>query len=281
MKRLFALIAAILLPITLVCACGKQPQQEPEPVPDGPEPVANVVATAQLLASEDFDALSGGIKDGSNIPSELTYSTAGSSETVSDTDLIVMAWYDLCAIKVNADSPVTDVSAGDDAISFTFNWEDGQSATFLFETTEFFSPDGNDYYRLLAPESLSEIMSALGAHLENLPAPAVVDENVVDFDGSSFSWDADNDGKPETFSVTFIDNGDEAPNVMEISLQGSDDVKATVDGAYAIKTLFSDADDNGPVLLITYEAGDYDNHDNEALCMMRLINGKLVIGALS
>jgi hypothetical protein len=111
---------------------------------------------------------------------------------------------------------------------------------------------------------------------DQIAAKAEADaQAAIAFDGSTFQWDATGDGVPENFQVTFIDNGDEAPSVLEIICTDEWYDGVWIDGGYSIQGLWQRWDETGPYLEVSYTYGDSYYHDNVGTCQIRLVDGIL------
>ncbi len=104
-----------------------------------------------------------------------------------------------------------------------------------------------------------------------------------DFDVSGpkfnwINWDADGDGKEEELCFEYIDQGDEAPSMIEVTLYGDkEEQKAYIDRAYGLRRIFAREDEDGPFLDVAFDLGDYYGHGAEGHCTIRLRDGEFVV----
>lgn len=276
MKRLATLLAVMLVSITLLASCdgGKAPIEQD---------TNTYVTLADFLTGDEFDALNGGIEDGSDLPSELFYSEDnGWQESIYDQDLILGTWNKLCAVEINADDP-QDIDIDDGGIRFNFVWEDGRRFVFAFSTIEYYASADGTLYPLRTPDIVRILSDETDEYLQRKDRG--IEGELIEFKATGnsglFDWDADGDGEAELFSADFWDNGDEAPSNYEITCESRGYGTAWIDGGYSIVELNAASDDQGPYLYITYYAGDYYNHDTLSACTLRLVDGQLTVEQLA
>ena len=281
MRRFSLLIAALAISLALLPACGRNrdTREDPEPTPTVIE-ASDAVRLSDLLSSDEFDAVAAWVSDGSNLPSELQfYVSNGYDGQIADQDVILSTWKSLCDVRVDASSPITDVEVDDGDVSFTFVWPDGKTVGFLFETCSYFAmPDGT-LYHVDDPSVVLGISEAASSYLDaQYAATADTVTEMGELSGTTFDWDTDGDGTFEHFSVTFHDNGDEAPSVIEITgdVAGQEQT-VWIDRAYGISNLNAGTDERGAFLVVSYLEGDYYSHDAEATCTLRIVDGTLTV----
>ena len=118
------------------------------------------------------------------------------------------------------------------------------------------------------------------------PTPEIaVESRSIDMEGKepitlqsdTFTWDLDGDGAAETFFVDITDNGDEAPNVMEIGSYDHDWIVLYVDGGYGIKELAGIPDAEDRRIEVIYYTGSYDFSGFENRGYLRLAEDHIVL----
>ena len=111
-----------------------------------------------------------------------------------------------------------------------------------------------------------------------LGAYATGDFDVSDPKWNQINWDADGDGAEEELLFEYLDNGDEAPRVITITLYRNGGVLETeIDRAYGLSRVLAGENAQGPYLQIDYAMGDYYAHDAEGRCILRLLDGELIL----
>lgn len=238
------------------------------------------------IFAEAYERINGG-----EVADQLTFEFDSESGTVEDKDLIFGTFIMLSNLNVYTNhgyySPETDFTD-----QFTFFWEDGFSYTFHFTDTGVFQTDDFDCFDTFAfvgDYDYEEICSNFLFQYEGLQSrgpgpqgepkqeePVTQLEEDLDFDDGFFEWDADGDGNAEKFSVDFYRNGDEAQDVLVLTVVSGSELNGegvTIVGAYSIDALTSETDEEGPSLIISYSAGDYYSHDFPAKSRIRLRNG--------
>ncbi len=265
MKRHPALLS-LLLAFVLLVGCG---------ILSG-----KPVTLREFLSNDQFDAFAAGIDSGEDLPSQLFfYGANGTTDTIDDQTFVIQAWDRLCNMEISPrEAQDATGKAGD--LLFSFMWEDGRSYTFSFLTSDFFLDPYDVPHEITNPEHMAMLLTSLinyrDHQIEMAEAQAAKGKQITLVDGNIFSWDVDGDGTDETFSVTYHDNGDEAPNQIEIQGVSSWYGSTWIDAAYSITDMYARSDDQGPYLYVDYTWGDYWGHDNPGFCEIRLQDGVLV-----
>lgn len=223
-----------------------------------------------------YDEFDEGIRSGNDVPKSLRLIVAGKTDGyVHDKDTIVKYWNALSSIRIDAANPVGNEHS-EEFIVFDFD-SYHEVIPFDFFTTEFAKARDDKVNRVLDPAEVDELVNSLtelvkaeqGDGLGELP-----DEN------GAYLWDADGDGNPEHVSVSIVGNGDEAPNVGIIELRSyitDVDTETSIDGVYGFEHFESLKDEKGPYLVVDYLEGDYYSHDRLAQCVLRLVDGELIV----
>ena len=223
-----------------------------------------------------YDSFNEKIQNGTEVPKSLRLIVAGKFDGyIHDKDAIVKYWNELSSIRVDAAEPIKNKHS-EEFIVFDFD-DYHELIGFEFYTSEFARARDEMVMRVLDSAKVDELVDSLtelakaerGDGLGELP-----DEN------GAYLWDADGDGNPEHVSASIIGNGDEAPNVGIIELRSyitNIDTSTDIDGVYGFERFESLKDDRGPYLVIDYLEGDYYSHDRLAHCVLRLVDGELVV----
>lgn len=108
------------------------------------------------------------------------------------------------------------------------------------------------------------------------------DTNGGDFSltGSSLEWihwDGNNDGEEEQISFDFIDNGDEAPSLILVTLEVGGSSEAYIEPAGRIVRIFDKEDEEGPYLLVEYNYENMISEKADAECIVRLREDEIVV----
>lgn len=278
--------AAVVFALTLVaCSGGEAGTSSAESSAPGSETSESATGGTTTLAAimsdryASFDKFDEGIQGGEEIPQSLHLFIDGSFDGyVHDRDVIVEYWNALSAIRVDADKATSNASK-EGVILFDFD-SGKEIIPFTFYTDEYAELDSSNCCPVADPQEVSRLVDSL-RELVNEEKEAnlgkLVEENGV------YLWDADGDGNPEHLDFSYIDNGDEAPSVMVVSLYGfitNVDTMAYIDRAYGVESLECGEDDQGPYVLVSYAQGDYYSHDHVAQCKLRLVKGELVVEEL-
>ena len=102
-------------------------------------------------------------------------------------------------------------------------------------------------------------------------------KEAIAIDRDNFAWDIDGDGEAEKFYFDIIDNGDEAPNVMEICLYSGKYDMLSIDGGYGIKALAGIPEEGNRRIEMIYYTGTYYFSGFENRGYIRVEDGKLVM----
>ena len=266
MKRAAALLISLLAAAAVLTGCSLLP--------------GRTVTLAEFLSGDEFDALDAGITSGADMPDELFFFVAnGNSETLDDQSFIAETWRSLTTLEIS-DKAAKATPTDANNIAFTFSWKDGRHYTFDFQTSDYFALTEGDSVRLHELRDSSQmgaLLTSLISYLDERDAQKEANSGTIDLlNGATFSWDGNGDGVDETYAFKYYDNGDEAPNAIELSLVSEWSESVWLDGAYSITELRSEQDDWGPYLYIKYTYGDYWSHDAEADTVVRLEDGILV-----
>ena len=90
-------------------------------------------------------------------------------------------------------------------------------------------------------------------------------------------WDGDKDGEEEQISFDFIDNGDEAPSLILVTLEVGGSSEAYIEPAGRIVRIFDKEDEEGPYLLVEYNYENMLSEKADAECIVRLRDDSLVV----
>ncbi len=265
MKNITIIICACICFILI--GCKKDPQQEKPVVHSDEDYIVNYLAT-----NEDFSNADNNIESGKAI--KLEFITPEGSGEVEDKEFIKDSWHSLVNMKMNIPSGYEDKVNEEEKYIFKFYYEGGDY-TLSFKENEYFIYEDKIYQlpKLTPIWKITEEAITLNKDNNN-------DANIefADWkqDGSFFSWDLDNDGISEDYELKYYDNGDEAPSVYVIE-KYDDSQEAYIDRAYDIYSLKPIEDNGQRYIEIHYEQGDYYNHDNEAICLLKLENNQLIV----
>ena len=92
------------------------------------------------------------------------------------------------------------------------------------------------------------------------------------------AFDADGDGVAEAYAIDFVDNGDEAPSLIVISLLENPEVSVVIDGAYEVREVMLVGNaDGSESIYVRYAAGDCYGHDDDEWCDVSMVDGRLVV----
>ncbi len=129
---------------------------------------------------------------------------------------------------------------------------------------------------LYVTEEITQSTEAVNtASIDDATPTDTGDFDITDSRWAMIRWDADADGTEEEISFKFVDQGDEAPSVVEIDLYKDEDAyEAFIDMAYGINSIYKKEDTDGQYLLINYKYGDYYSTKN-AECTLRFIDGDI------
>jgi hypothetical protein len=158
-------------------------------------------------------------------------------------------------------------------------WDDERTLTLGFQTSEFFEGSGGALHQVKDPTEMGTILSSLIDYLKDKDAQAqnTSASAIAISENNTFNWDANGDGIAETFVIRSYDNGDEAPNVMEIVDASRSYESAWIDRAYGVQQIVPNSDESGSYLTITYLSGDYYAHDTVSTCDLHFSDGVLWI----
>ena len=266
-------VMAIALATLAGCAGGSQRTTMLEP----PYGLSGSVTMGEYLQKyvADYDEYATGLDSGSHPADKLeVFSAEDVSGSVTDQELIKRAFDTLSQVRIDVDHPAEDVAILDGDISFSFEW-DGRVIYFDFLTTEYATFSDGKMYLVEDPGTVGALLGVLRNELDE--AGATTDDAAA-HQGSSYQWDADGDGTYERLDIDFVDQGDEAPSMMQLTLYGGGSVvaKGWIDSAYEIQMVITGRDDRGTYAQVHYLAGDHYRHDLEAVCTLRLVDGEIV-----
>lgn len=226
-----------------------------------------------------FDTFDQGIRSGEEIPPSLRLYVAGELDGyVHDKDVIAQCWTTLCDIRIDTRNPKTKKN-NDEYISFSFD-SYTEVIPFPFNSSEYADFSDGDLFTVKDPEKVDTLVKSLSKLVKeewNQNGTWIPEEN------GTYLWDADGDGNPEHLSIRFIDNGDEAPSVLELTLHSYiTDVHATgyINFGYSVDSIVGNDDIRGPYILVKYSKGDNYYHGIAAQCKVRLMDGELVVEEL-
>lgn len=275
-KAIVAFVLAMGIVFASLAGCAnansdKAPKLEP------PYGLTGSVTMGEYMGChvEGFDEYATGLADGSRPANQLeVFAVEDLYGYVTEQDLIKQAFDELAQVRIDVDHPVGDLGILDGDISFTFEW-DGRAIQFNFLTTQYATFGDNTMYEVQNPAAVKELLDELRDHVHE---PGEPEGDVAQKQGSSYQWDADGDDSYERLEINYIDQGDEAPSVMKLTLYSGDKVIAegSIDRAYKIQMAIVGKDDKGTYVQVHYLSGDYYQHDSEAACTLRLVDGELV-----
>ena len=212
------------------------------------------------------------MQSGSEEPHSLRLYVSGTTDGyVHDQQLMHEFWDELCAVRIDVDHPVSAV-IDDGYLSFSFDWNT-ELIPFPFCTSEYAQFSEGELFPVENPDAVQSLV----ARLSDLIEEGQTDDELP-FEDGAYLWDADGDGTRERVTVSAVDNGDEAPNVLVIRVYGDTmDVEGVIERAYGIEGIRAASDEAGPYLTLHYLEGDYYAHDHIATCMLRVAGDKLVV----
>lgn len=260
---------------------------------------------------EDVATLDRAIHVDGKLPKMLAYDVSESwgDWAIDDEKVIEKAWNALMGIEVGeaTDKPV-EVLDGD--IRFVFVWEDGTRVALRFLSDEWFVDDGNKQHPVTTPEDVSEVlqlceenqkpMADVDPDYEPFPKADQSDDGKADGErsygddweyegqgltdlaeqGGSYRWALDGDDKEDVIDLVFCDNGDEAPSVNEVTVQGTVGDKTYsgyIDNAYEVRRVQGGVDGRSAFIIVTYDEGDYYNIWGEARSIVRVEDRELSV----
>lgn len=223
-----------------------------------------------------YDSFNEKIQSGTEVPKSLRLLVAGRFDGyIHDKNAIVKYWNELSSMRVDAAEPI-DNEHSEEFIVFDFdNYH--EVIGFDFYTSEFARARDEKVMRVLDSAKVDELVDSL---TELAKAERGDGLGELQDENGAYLWDADGDGNPEHVSVSIIGNGDEAPNVGIIELRSyitNIDASVDINGVYGFERFESFKDDKGPYLTVDYLEGDYYSHDRLAHCVLRLLDGELVV----
>ena len=258
MKRISIALVALLVSATLLCACG----------------LGGTVTIGQFLSSGGTE-----VPAPSDAPKELFLAIDnGYTDTIDDQAFVAEVWTKLYNLQISS-SPAKASPVEDGGIAFSFMWDDERTLTLGFQTSEFFEAGDGALHQVKDSGEMGAILSSLIDHLKEKDAQAqdAGASTIAISENNTFNWDANGDGIAETFVIRFHDNGDEAPNAMEIVDASRSYESAWVDGAYEVQRIVPSSSDSESFLTITYLSGDYYAHDTVSTCELHYADGTLWI----
>lgn len=278
-SRHFATIwAALLCAFAIAIAgCGQAPTaNEPEPSTNEPEqtssgkdePISSDTATMGDYLHEhygSFDEFNEGIQSGKSIPVSLrVYAEDETDGYVYDKDVIVDAWNQLCAVRIDLDNPTKEYA--EDGY-FVFDFDSGREVIpFPFCTTEYADFSTGELYPVQNPEEVGALLKRL-TQLAEQNMPNAGDE-LTDQNGA-YLWDADGDGMLEHMWLDFNGNGDEAASGYTIRVFDTElDATEYLDNVYEIKSVVLQQDSDGYYVLLKTDGHDY---------TVRLVDSELMV----
>lgn len=245
-----------------------------------PYGLSGVVTMADYMRERytSYEAFDQGIQSEGNVPQSLRLFASG--ETVGyayDAETITAFWNALSALRINLDEPVY-TPYEDGYVSFSFD-SGKELIVFSFSTSELAQFAKDELYPIQDPAAVDALVEELTSLVKDYK-PAAGDELVLVEDGY-YAWDANDDGSLDRIELTYVDNGDEAPSVIVMHIQGKGvDATGVLERTYQVQSLVGDVDAEGPYLLVTYDAGDYYSHDWQAQCIVRLAGSELAVTPL-
>ncbi len=300
----------VLLMMFLMGACGSGAESATEKTDSMPETMPAETAGTELTSAEMDIGEDGAMicdignwqayqnenfgeayerMNAGDTASQLDFELPPESGSTEDADLVFETFTLLTTLNVYTNhgysAPETE-----ETDQFVFSWPDGLTCTLRFsEEGVFQTEDGVcfDSFGFVGDWSYEEIRETLlfrysgrqpeenGQQGSGDPQLAGTLEENFDYSDGFFEWDADGDGNAEKFEINFYRNGDEAPDVLEITVVSGSvpEGEILISGAYDITGLTAETDKEGPSLLISYTAGDYYSHDAEAKSRVRLRDG--------
>jgi hypothetical protein len=270
-NRIARTLFAFALPFSMLAGCGgaKAPQSPPSQIVSATTSMAEYMG--QHYAS--FDEFDHGIRDGSDVPQSLHLYVANDTDGyVHDKDAIADAWKALCEVRVDFGHP-SNLGIDDGDIFITFD-SGREGIPFSFCTSEYATGLDGGLYPVENPDKVSDVVGRLTRLIKDA-ATQVGDRLPVE--NGAYLWDANDDGELEHIWFDVIDNGDEAPNVLNVRVFGSKmDATTTVDGVYSVDGAWLGADEEGSYVRVAYTAGDYYSHNLQEHGTLRVVDDGLV-----
>ena len=184
---------------------------------------------SEILTSHEFSVASS-----SAAKSDFLYLEYYSADTydfeIRDSEKIKAIWDDLMEVK--CEEKASEAAEDGTLTIFNFVFKDGESYYLTFPSDNYFSDENSTVYTVSTPDIVSStkkyaesLYSESGSSSqESAAAPGLT---FVDISGNYACIDLDGDGLSDDIFLTFIDNGDEAPSVLNIEIS-SDSVSGTV-----------------------------------------------------
>ena len=272
-SKLLVTLLVLSLPVAVLLGCAQQGDGVGANTSVGQQ-VSRMVPVSTYLSERyaSYDAFDKGIRDGSGIPQSLELFVSDTIDGyVYDKDLIVAVWSELSKLNIDLGHPKQDEVEGS-MISFSFD-TGKEVISFPFRTTEYMEFTDKTQLGVENPQKVQELVDMLTALVqEQMPKPG---DELTEHNGAYF-WDADGDQMLEHMWLDVVENGDEAPNAMEIRLLNANmDVSASLDHAYTVKRVVLEQDEKGPYVVLEYDQGDHYKHDIPATCTIRLVGDQL------
>ncbi|MBR1830678.1 MAG: hypothetical protein IJ781_14475 [Atopobiaceae bacterium] len=261
MKRITIALVMLLTTASLLCACS----------------LGGTVTIGTFLTTDQASSIDADLLDGSTTPSELVLTIDnGYADTITDQAFVSEVWDKLISLEISSRASNATPSLNG-SVAFSFSWDDGRQLTFGFDSTEFFQANDETLHKIKDPNEMGAILTSLVEYLETADAQAQdsSDGSLAISNNDTFLWDSNGDGVNETYVIRYYDNGDEAPNVVEIVDAARDYESAWIDGAYEVKSIVPGEGEWGRYLTVTYLSGDFYAHDTESTCEIYVIDGAL------
>ncbi len=258
MKRTSFALVALLVSLSLLCACS----------------MGRSVSIGEFLSSGGTE-----VPGPSDAPKELFLAIDnGYTDTIDDQAFVAEVWTELYNLQISS-SPAKASPIDDGGIAFSFMWDDERTLTLGFQTSELFEAGDGTLHQVKDPNEMGTILNSLINYLKDKDAQAqnASSSALAISENNTFNWDANGDGVAETFVIRSHDNGDEAPNVMEIVDASRSYESAWIDRAYGVQQIVPNSDESGSYLTITYLSGDYYAHDTVSTCDLHFSDGVLWI----
>lgn len=222
-----------------------------------------------------FDQFDAGIRSSDDFIQSLRLLKEFSFEGYLHDPAAIREYWDALS-KVRIDVANATDKAHDPYVNFSFD-SGRECISFGFKGSDYAWFGGGMAYPVQNPEEVKALQDSLLALIEK--EQATRNENVP-YENGAYLWDANGDGNYEHLSFKFSDNGDEAPSVMLMTLEGpisNVEAEGMIDAAYDIGSLESGTDEKGPYLIVECTRGDFYSHNYPTKVKVRLAGNKLVV----
>lgn len=273
----FAKLLVALFAVVLLAGCAAQKvESTQEPSQEPAQQKSNTTTIAECLGKHyaSWNEFDQGIQSGTQIPQSLQLHVDKTIDGyVYDKDVITSFWNRLSQLRVAAE-PSKDEKIEGERISFTFD-SGKEIIPFRFRTTRYVELSDGTYYAVEETDKVQELVDELKGLVEQEMPKAGTE---LEKQNDAYFWDANGDGMLEHMWIDVVNNGDEAPSVMNVRVFSEDlDVSDSINGGYSVDRVTLMEDDQGPYVVLDYAAGDYYSHDTPKQCTVRLVGDELKI----